>query len=166
MDEHLHQVLALQELNVSRSTDETVQVGLFNSKVNVNAIQDIWGDSGANILSHLHVVCSVFPIKVNDFTLLTGQGDLFCCLFEHGRCQMERTCLGNWTQKWHFWTIRDLFPGLVWKGNNSQCCLTHHNLSFWVTANLLISSRSWGTKYQCRWWCSYWTCIPYAESWV
>ena len=41
MNEHLHHILAFEELNVGCTADERVEVGLLDSEVNIYPIQNV-----------------------------------------------------------------------------------------------------------------------------
>ena len=64
MDKHLHHVLALQKLNMSSSSNETVKVCLLDSKVYINSVNNILGDVSENILCHLDIYLTIFPIQL------------------------------------------------------------------------------------------------------
>jgi len=55
MDEHLHHVLALEELNVGRPPNEAVQIGLLDPEVNINSVEHVLRQLVQYVLGHLDV---------------------------------------------------------------------------------------------------------------
>lgn len=62
MNEHLHHVLTLQELDVSCSANKAVQVGFFDPKIDIDSIQYILRDISEDVLRHLDIDLTIFPI--------------------------------------------------------------------------------------------------------
>ena len=60
VDQHFHHVLTFEELNVRCSSDETIQIGIFNSKVNINPVNNLSRQLVKYILSHLDENTSIF----------------------------------------------------------------------------------------------------------
>jgi hypothetical protein len=61
MNKHFHQILAFKELNMRRSSYEAVKICLCYPEIHINPIHHISWDLTQNILSHLHIVCTIFP---------------------------------------------------------------------------------------------------------
>ena len=62
MYQHFHHILALEELDVGRPSDEAVEVCLLDSEVNVDPVEHVSWEGAQDVLGHLDVDLAVFSI--------------------------------------------------------------------------------------------------------
>ena len=74
VDEHLHSILTLQELDMGSAADQSVKVVVSDAEVNVDAVQHILRQVLQDVLRHADVDVSLSLIAISTVADLDASG--------------------------------------------------------------------------------------------